>query len=150
MTAGQWPSMLQGNAGDFARVAAADPQGFQSSSRQKLLRERLAQGDVLLAQSDAGVGGFAIRGRFFGYDFLELLFVAPAHRRQGLGAALVADFEARRRSGRVFVSTNRSNGPMHALLGGAGYSRSGEIFNLDPGDPEVFYVKRFDGAPVET
>jgi hypothetical protein len=31
---------------------------------------------------------------------------------------------------------------MHALLARYGWSRSGEVDQLDPGDPEVFYVKR--------
>ena len=45
---------------------------------------------------------------------------------------------------RVFVSTNESNQPMRTLLVGRGYKVSGIIEDLDPGDPELFFV-RFAG-----
>jgi hypothetical protein len=43
----------------------------------------------------------------------------------------------------VFTSTNRSNDAMRALLRTEGWSSSGELDGLDPGDPElVFYRDR--------
>lgn len=93
--------------------------------------------------------GYAVRGEFFGFDFLELLFVAERARRRGVGSALITSVEEDRRAGRVFTSTNRSNAPMRALVAKRGYAASGVIYNLDPADPEVIYVKRFDGVDVE-
>jgi hypothetical protein len=42
---------------------------------------------------------------------------------------------------RVFTSANESNAPMRALLARLGYTASGRIENLDPGDSELVFVK---------
>ncbi len=42
---------------------------------------------------------------------------------------------------RVWTSTNESNAPMRALLGSAGFVESGRVDNLDPGDPELIFVR---------
>jgi hypothetical protein len=42
---------------------------------------------------------------------------------------------------RLFVSTNESNTPMRTLLVARDYKVSGLIEDLDPGDPELFFVK---------
>jgi GNAT superfamily N-acetyltransferase len=106
-------------------------------------------GECWIAEEAPDVLGYAVRGEFFGFDFLELLFVAERARRRGVGSALIAGVEADRRTERVFTSTNRSNAPMRALVARRGYAASGVIYNLDPGDPEVVYVRRFDGVKVE-
>jgi transketolase N-terminal domain/subunit len=42
---------------------------------------------------------------------------------------------------RIFTSTNHANHAMRALLVRAGWIESGVIHNLDPGDPELVFVK---------
>jgi GNAT superfamily N-acetyltransferase len=131
------------------RVIALDPLARGDLRRQRMLRARVQTGECWIADEGPDVLGYAVRGEFFGFDCLELLFVAERARRRGVGSALISWVEEDRRTGRVFTSTNRSNMPMRALVANRGYAASGVIYNLDPGDPEVVYVKRFDGVDVE-
>ena len=39
------------------------------------------------------------------------------------------------------MSTNASNTAANALFAKAGFEGSGIVYNLDPGDPELIYVK---------
>lgn len=98
---------------------------------------------VGVAESDAGLFGYACRGTFFDHDFLELIYVDAAHRQQGVGRALVGAVERARRTYKLFTSTNKSNAAMRAMLARLSYEPSGVIRNLDPGDPELVFVKTF-------
>lgn len=137
------------NESSVGRLIALDPLARGDLRRQRFLRGRVSLGECWIAQDGPDVCGYAVRGEFFGFDFLELIFVAERVRRQGAGWALIEAVEEARRTERVFASTNRSNAAMRALLTRRGYAASGVIFNLDPDDPEVVYVKRFDGVAAE-
>ncbi len=137
------------NETSVGRLIALDPIARVDLRRQRFLRGRVNVGECWIAQDGPDVCGYAVRGEFFGFDFLELLFVAERVRRQGAGGALVGAVEEARRTERLFASTNRSNAAMRALLTRRGYAASGVIFNLDPDDPEVIYAKRFDGMTAE-
>jgi hypothetical protein len=54
---------------------------------------------------------------------------------------LIETLEQRSRSTSMFTSTNESNLHMHHVLEHLEYVPSGIIHNLDPGDPELVYVK---------
>jgi hypothetical protein len=131
------------------RLIALDPTARADLRRQRLLRGRVQLGECWIAEDGPDAFGYAVRGEFFGHDFLELLFVAERIRRRGAGSALIQAVEVARRTERQFTSTNLSNVPMRSLLSRRGYAASGVIYNLDPGDPEVVYVKRFDGVAPE-
>ena len=93
---------------------------------------------------DRPVGYVVLNHAFFGNGFVQLLVVAPDHRRGGIGAALMRHARAICRTSRLFTSTNASNTPMQALLDHLGYLRCGTIDELDDGDPEWIYVHRAD------
>ncbi len=101
------------------------------------------RGHVLVAQRDAaaGVVGYVAVApvSFFDRDFVDLLVVAPAARRTGVGSALLRAAVDRSTTGTVFTSTNTSNAPMRALLERDGWLVSGTLDGLDPGDPEVVH-----------
>ena len=86
----------------------------------------------LLAQPGAlllGDGRAILLGRLAA-DEAELLTLAtdPAHRRQGLAAALLARFEAEARAGgaaRAFLEVAEDNPPARALYARAGYAEVG-------------------------
>ena len=82
---------------------------------------------------------------FFEHDFLELLFVRPANRRQGVATALVQAVEAGAATPKLFTSTNQSNVPMQRLCERLGFEQVGVVEGLDEGDPELFYLKRLGG-----
>jgi RimJ/RimL family protein N-acetyltransferase len=58
-----------------------------------------------------------------------------------VGVAVLRAIESTIMADRVFTSTNESNAPMRALLAQCGYKPIGSIDNLDPGDPELVFVK---------
>lgn len=103
----------------------------------------LQSGEALVATLDGKFAGFAIHHRhFFERDFLSLLVVEPWCRRHGVASALLKAVEARCRGGDLFTSTNRSNTTMLTALQRWGFIPTGRIDNIDPGDPELVFLKR--------
>ena len=122
--------------------AIADPALAGSERRARVARELIALGESWIAEVGGKAAGYALASRrFFDRPFVDLLVVDPTFRRRGLGEALMTRCEAAHSDDRIFTSTNASNAPMRALLAKAGYEPSGEIHNLDPGDPELVFVK---------
>jgi GNAT superfamily N-acetyltransferase len=108
--------------------------------RGRFLRA-LDNGEVVVAQDGGVLVGFMWCNEFFGHTFVNVLAVAPELRRRGYAGVLLAHAEACALTDRVFTSTNVSNAPMHAVLARYGWRRCGEVGDLDPGDPEIVYVK---------
>lgn len=118
-------------------IAAADP------LRARVIEESIAAGHCLLAHQAGEVVGYAILNySFFHCGFVELIYVRQDMRRQGVGRALLERIEHTCLTPKLFVSTNQSNTPMRSLLLSLGYIPSGQVDNLDEGDPELFYFKR--------
>lgn len=105
------------------------------------VKRAVEEARCLVAEIGGELVGFCVRGRFFGFDFLELLIVDVAHRRQGVGTVLIEEWERTAETPKLFTSTNVSNVPMQRLCESLGYVRSGFIDNLDEGDPEIVYFK---------
>jgi len=69
------------------------------------------------------------------------------HRRgQRIGEMLLRHIEALVETDQFFITTNLSNHPMQRLLARLGYVSCGFIDQLDPGDPEIVYVKTLKKA----
>ena len=126
-------------AGDVSAIVAMDPSSLGSPVE---IRALVREGASLVAVERGQVVGFlALRpGHFYQRDFIDLLFVAPGWRQQGLGRALMRAALQNATTARVFVSTNESNAPMRHLLHSEGWTPSGILTGLDEGDPEhVFF-----------
>jgi GNAT superfamily N-acetyltransferase len=107
-----------------------------------LIDDLLALGLSWIADVGGKPAGYAIVSRrFYSRPFIELLAVAPNFRRGGVGGALLRACSAAFADEILFTSTNQSNGPMQALLAKTAFEPSGVILNLDPGDPELIYVR---------
>lgn len=129
---------------DAAPIAAIDTAGGspQDAHRAALVPELLRLGMSWIAEADGAAAGYVIVSkRFFSRPFVELLGIDPAWRGRGVGTELMAHCEAAHDGDALFTSTNQSNAAMRALLAKAGYKPSGVIENLDPGDPELVFVK---------
>lgn len=101
----------------------------------------LAAGTVLVScEGTEAAGMLALDYQFFDRAFVDRLAVRPQSRRRGHGLALVRAAIGLCESAALFTSTNRSNLPMQALLRKLGFSPCGEVDQLDPGDPECFFV----------
>jgi ribosomal protein S18 acetylase RimI-like enzyme len=110
--------------------------------RAAFIRGAVASGDCLVALHGGRVVGYGVLERsFFAHGFVSMLYVAASHRRHGAGTALLRALERRCPTEKVFTSTNASNAPMQALLVRAGFEPSGVVYNLDPGDPEMIFVR---------
>jgi len=131
---------------DARRIGELDRKWTPIFDRAGRFRRAASKGRLLVAEVDGELVGYAAQGRFFGYDFLELLAVRPDKRRQGIATALIKAVEARSASGKLFTSTNRSNTPMRGLCQRLGFQRSGVVENLDNDDPELIYYKRVEAG----
>jgi GNAT superfamily N-acetyltransferase len=127
---------------DLDRLAQIDPLTARDARRRAHLGELLTLGLSWGAFGNGEMVGFAVVSRhFFNFPFVDLLLVAEAQRRQGVGRSLMDHCEQVHDADRIFTSTNESNGPMRALMASAGWRPCGQVDALDPGDPELFFVK---------
>ena len=128
--------------GDIERMAAVDPLTATDAQRRDHLGHLLEQGLSWGAFRDGQMVGFAVVTRnFYNFPFVDLVVVAEAARRRGAGSALMAHCAAAHDADRIFTSTNESNAPMRSLLGKAGWRPAGVVHYLDPGDPELIFVR---------
>lgn len=151
----EWESddMLQsaavqpGDATHVEQIVAYDTARSGEADLVSELLEAAKAGWLQVATCDQRVLGHAIvRPRaFFGFDFLDLVYVAETARRGGVGHLLVAAIRDRA-ADRVWTSTNLSNAPMHRLLRTDGWQPAGMLDGLDEGDPEVFYFSDSNAA----
>lgn len=128
---------------DVAVMCAADRIAVDQKKRQEVIRKLVREGTAYVAVLGGAVAGYAVlEHSFFERGFMSLLMVRQAHRRRGVGSALVRHVEGLCESDRIFTSTNQSNLPMQSLLQKLGYRHSGTVEDLDPGDPELFYSRQ--------
>jgi ribosomal protein S18 acetylase RimI-like enzyme len=127
---------------DLAGLRFIDPLLRTDPDRAESVQVAVEQGRCRAAFDGDDVAGYAVlRDHFFGQAFVDLLIVGPAYQRQGIGTLLLR--EAERACGRqkLFTSCNRSNLPAQCLFEKCRFQRSGQIYNLDEGDPELVYFK---------
>jgi len=65
-------------AEDAVAIRAMDPQGFVTESRQDLLSRRIHGENAFVLKESESLLVYALRDRFFGFDFLELIPVIPS------------------------------------------------------------------------
>ena len=133
---------------DLAALVAIDSFAHSHVERVEFLRRSLALGQCVVAAINTDVVGHAILNyTFFEFGFVQLVVVAPAHRRQGVGFRLLEALERRCSSTKLFASANSSDVAARRLFIRAGFIESGHVENLDPNDPEVVYFKPLHRAP---
>jgi ribosomal protein S18 acetylase RimI-like enzyme len=131
---------------DAKAITRIDPIARRRAARRAFVRNAFAAGHGLVCDDEGRLVAYAVLNySFYERGFLALVCVAAAHRRRGVATRLIHAAERRCRSRDLFTSTNRSNVTMQRLLRRLGYVRSGTLFNLDRGDPELVYVKRLPG-----
>ena len=128
--------------GDVAAMLACDAYAQTHPERGEAVRAAVGKGRCQVAIRAGQVAGYVLtHDDFFGHGFVSLVVVAPAHQHCGVGLRLLAAAEAACQTGKLFTSTNRSNGAAQRLFARAGFVRSGRIDHLDEGDPELVYVR---------
>ncbi|MGK8678090.1 N-acetyltransferase family protein [Serratia marcescens] len=127
---------------DAAALIALDSVAEYEPQRAVQIRAWCGLGICYLAEEQGVAMGYGVlHYHFFGCGFIEMLMVGERYRRRSVGLVLIAALKSHCRHPKLFTSTNRSNLPMQRLLLNAGFVASGQIDNLDDGDPElVFFI----------
>lgn len=135
----------QAVAQDVERLAALDPLAATDPARRAQIGSAVTAQQCWLAcdasAPDVPLGYGCLDRHFFGEWFIALVVVANAARRTGVGRQIITHLERIPVTAKIFTSTNTSNTPMRQLLAQLDYQASGVIENLDPGDPELIFVK---------
>jgi GNAT superfamily N-acetyltransferase len=132
---------------DLAAMYSVDYMAHAESSRRQHIREWVDAGRAIVALIDEVVVGYAVlEYTFFSNGFISMLMVDRASRRKGVAAALIKHLEEMCKTDKLFTSTNESNKAMQGLMQSMSFEPSGTVYNLDEGDPELFYVKRLEGT----
>ncbi|MDX2220576.1 MAG: GNAT family N-acetyltransferase [Burkholderiales bacterium] len=125
---------------DLAAVIACDDYAPQHPERQFRIEESLLAGDCFLAERAGNVVGYVlVKHDFFGHEFVDVLMVHPAHRRQGVGRALLQACVERCEAGLLFTSANETNDSAIRLFELVGFRRCGQIDGLNPDCAELIY-----------
>ncbi|MGM0863127.1 MAG: GNAT family N-acetyltransferase [Bacillota bacterium] len=128
---------------DLESLIQIDCQVIGNESRHDQIQEAILEKRCLVVRVGEITAGFLIfNNHFFGNTFVSLIIVSPEERRKGNASLLLKHVEEITPSDKIFSSTNRSNEQMHKTFQVNGYSQSGKIENLDPGDPEIVYYKQ--------
>lgn len=129
-------------AQDVPALWRCDGYAESHPERKSQIERAVRRQQCFVAEAAGQVAGFAVlHYEFFAQGFISLIVVAAASRRRGVALQLVRAAERACRTEKLFSSTNASNVAAQALLRTAGFSRSGEVDNLDLGDPEYIYFK---------
>jgi GNAT superfamily N-acetyltransferase len=128
---------------DLASLIQIDCQVIGSESRHEQIQEAILEKRCLVVRDGETAAGFLIfNTHFFDNTFVSLIIVSPEERRKGNASLLLKHVEEISRTDKIFSSTNQSNRQMQRIFLVNGYSQSGIIENLDPGDPEIVYYKQ--------
>ncbi len=130
---------------DVDALIALDAIARHAPQRRSFIAQAIASRQCWVAADahDASLltGYGVLNDAFYDHPFIALVVVRESARRRGIAGAIMRTLEAQCRGSKLFTSTNASNAPMQGLLSKLGFIRSGQIDNLDEGDPELIFVK---------
>jgi GNAT superfamily N-acetyltransferase len=111
-------------------------------TRAEMIDTWLHKDIVLVAEIDERIIGYGVLNHeFFHQSQIDILMISKEHRGKGIGEAILLALEKYTDTSKMFVTTNISNHSMQKLLFRNGYKPCGYIDELDPGDPELVFVK---------
>lgn len=110
--------------------------------RAVMIDRWLEEDEVLVAEFDGRIVGYGVFNHaFFRQGQVDMLMVHADYRGRRIGEHLLKALEELCDTARFYVTTNVSNHRMQRLLARLGYRPAGYIHELDPGDPELVFVK---------
>jgi len=139
--------------GEIESLLKIDPVAEKDSCRREYITRAVrAEACLVVCEADdpgAPLGYGCLDRSFFGEWFIPLVVVSSANRRSGVGRQIVSGLEQHAGAEKIFTWTNTSNSPMRQMLTNLGYQHSGMVENLDPGDPELIFVKFLSQARID-
>lgn len=133
----------QGRESDLSSLYRLDYEAQIAPQRKEFIRDAVLDERCWVLEADKDIVGYGIISHgFFGRSFLDMIYIDESHRSKGYGCQMISFLERYSRSDDLFTSTNESNTHMQHVLNKLGYERTGRIHNLDPGDPEIVYIKK--------
>jgi len=136
-------SIRQANESDVEALCSLDLIARRENQRRDFIRQSIASGTCYVAMAENEVVGYGVLNySFYSNGFIDMLYVHANHRRRGVASLLLLHLESLCETPKLFTSTNLSNLAMQSLLTKSEYVSSGEIDNLDEGDPEIVYLKQ--------
>ncbi|WP_236200122.1 GNAT family N-acetyltransferase [Pseudomonas pseudonitroreducens] len=130
---------------DLDSLIELDAIARREARRREFIAQAVSAGQcwVAVEPRDASMllGYGVLNDSFFEQAFIPLIVVRDSARRRGIGSAILLALESQCGAAKLFTSTNASNEPMRRLLDKHGFIASGQIENLDEGDPELVLVK---------
>ena len=139
-------SIRPASEADIETVVGIAPAGPE---RREAIAEWVLAGECHIAWREGFAAGYVVLTRsFFRSPFIEMLVVSPTARREGIGRALIEHcIGLTPPELKLWTSTNESNTPMRLLLPQLGFEQTGMFEHLDPGDPELIYLRWPVGHP---
>jgi ribosomal protein S18 acetylase RimI-like enzyme len=114
-------------------------------SREKMIDEWLQKDIVIVAEIDKLIVGYGVfNHEFFRQSQIGMLMISKEFRGKKIGKIILLSLEEYADTNKLFITTNLSNHPIQKLLFRTGYKPCGYIDELDPGDPELVFVKHLN------
>jgi ribosomal protein S18 acetylase RimI-like enzyme len=136
------PRIRRGTPADAAALRGLDTTLPVDPARAVAIDRWLTNDHVVVADLDGRVVGYGVFDHgFFGQSNVSMLMVHRDYRGQRIGEHILRRLEALGDTPKFYVTTNQSNHRMQRLLSRMGYRPGGYIHELDPGDPELVFVK---------
>ena len=126
---------------DLEPIVAIDQQVIGHANRRGEIEKAIREQACLIIKEGKATGFLLFNTQFFENAFVSLIIIAPEERRKGYASSLLKYFEKISPTEKIFSSTNQSNIEMQKVFQKNGYTPSGKIENMDPGDPELIYFK---------
>lgn len=140
-------TVRRGQTADAAALKALDTTVPVDSSRADAIDDWLAHDVVFVAEAESMPIGYAVFNHdFFHQGNVDMLMLHPDWRGQAIGERLLQALERVCDNPKLFCTTNLSNHRMQRLLTRCEFLACGFIDELDPGDPELVYVKRLEAT----
>ena len=141
-------TVRRGHEADAEALKALDTSVPSDPKRAALIDEWLEHDVVVVAEVDGRAVGYGVFNHaFFRQGNVDMLMIHPDHRGRRIGEQLLRALEAACDTPKLFCTTNASNHRMQRLLARVGFATCGFIDELDPGDPELVFVKLLGGVP---
>ncbi len=120
-------------------------------ARAEFIARWLREDTVLVAEANGRIIGYGVFNHaFFHQGQVEMLMIHQACRGRRVGERLLNALEKLCDTPRFYVTTNLSNHRMQKLLSRMGFRPGGYVHELDPGDPELIYVKDISNPAQRT